>query len=341
MRLFAVCLLLAVGLLSSLEAVGVDPASASEPQSGDSGMAQLDEVVVAGEQPGPGMWRVEHGEHTLYVLGVLSELPKKMQWKSDEVEAVIARSQVVIDVPGGSVTSGLGTFRTMLLIPAALRVRNNPDDQTLEQVLPAALYQRWLPLRATYLRDSKKFEKRRPVIAAAELFRRAMAKSGLERSERVYKVIEKAAKRSKVERVKPTVNIKIDDPKALLKELAQTSLEDVACFERTLDRLDIELGAMRARANAWAIGDLELLRELPDHNQVRTCIESLINAEALQARGFEGLEQRVRDSWLEAAETALTTHAVSFAALPMRDLLGERSLLIALGERGYRVIEPK
>ncbi len=304
-------------------------------------LTQLEEVVVSGEQPGPGMWRVQQGDHTLYVLGVLSELPKRMRWKSDEVEAVIASAQVVIDRPKVSASSGLGTFRTMLLIPAALRVRSNPDDKLLADVLPEALYQRWLPMREKYLRGSKKYEKRRPVFAASELFQKAISKSKLERSARVYEVIEKAAKRSKVPRVSPTVTIKVEDPKGMLKELSSTSLQDVECFERTLDRLEIELEVMRARADAWAIGDLEALRELPDMNQVRTCIEAVIGASALQSRGFDNIEQRVRDSWLEAAEQALGEHAISFAVLPMRDLLGERSLLSALRERGYSVIEPE
>ncbi|HEV7491247.1 MAG TPA: hypothetical protein VGO25_10600, partial [Rhodanobacteraceae bacterium] len=54
--------------------------------------AQLPTVVVTGEQPGPGLWKVTSGDHVLWILGTLSPLPKKMTWRSGEVEAIVARS---------------------------------------------------------------------------------------------------------------------------------------------------------------------------------------------------------------------------------------------------------
>jgi hypothetical protein len=35
----------------------------------------LDEVVVSGEQPGPGLWQVKNGANTLWILGSHSPLP--------------------------------------------------------------------------------------------------------------------------------------------------------------------------------------------------------------------------------------------------------------------------
>lgn len=42
----------------------------------------IEEVVVIGVQPGPKMWRVNKGDHELWIFGTLSLLPKKMQWDS-------------------------------------------------------------------------------------------------------------------------------------------------------------------------------------------------------------------------------------------------------------------
>jgi len=341
-------ILLAVILLSvTCDSVADDvpPASTGSQQivgsAVDTAPTRMAEVVVSGEQPGPGMWRVEHGENVLYILGTLSPLPKRMQWKSDEVEAVIARAQQVINPTEVAATSGLGMVRTALLLPSALRARNNPDEQKLVDVLPDALYQRWLPLKDRYMRRSRSVEKRRPIIAAAQLYEKAIDKSGLESSSRIDKVIAKAAKRNDVEVVEPTIEIKIEDPKAMLQELSASSLDDIGCFESTLDRLEIELAHMRARANAWAIGDLEALRELPSQDRGRACIQAIIGSAAMQSRGFDKLPERAKQAWLEAVDTALTTHAITFAALPMRQLLGDDGYLDALAARGYVVVAPE
>jgi hypothetical protein len=57
---------------------------------------EIEEVTIFGEAAGPGLWKVRNGENTLYLLGTLSPLPKKLQWRSREVESVLARAKQVI-----------------------------------------------------------------------------------------------------------------------------------------------------------------------------------------------------------------------------------------------------
>ena len=52
--------------------------------------AELPTIVVSGEQPGPGLWKVTSGDHVLWILGTLSPLPKNMHWQPKDVEAAIA-----------------------------------------------------------------------------------------------------------------------------------------------------------------------------------------------------------------------------------------------------------
>lgn len=59
-------------------------------QTGD--IVDMEVVTVSGVQPGPGLWRVRRGEHTLYVLGTQSPLPRDMQWRADEVRQVLAEA---------------------------------------------------------------------------------------------------------------------------------------------------------------------------------------------------------------------------------------------------------
>ena len=51
------------------------PESEPVPPVAGTGVIDMEAVVVAGVQPGPGLWKVRHGDHLLYVLGTQSPLP--------------------------------------------------------------------------------------------------------------------------------------------------------------------------------------------------------------------------------------------------------------------------
>ncbi|HEU4602733.1 MAG TPA: TraB/GumN family protein, partial [Steroidobacteraceae bacterium] len=100
--------------------------AADEIQTDDDSVEQL---LVTGEQPGPGLWKVSKGDHVLWILGSSSPVPKRMQWHSKEVEEVIAESQEVIG--SVQVKIDIGFFRGLLLLPSALGARKNPDGKEL------------------------------------------------------------------------------------------------------------------------------------------------------------------------------------------------------------------
>ena len=62
--------------------------------------APPDEIVVTGEYPGPGLWKVTRADepagHTLWIIGDPPPLPKRLAWKSTAVEAVVLRSQEIL-----------------------------------------------------------------------------------------------------------------------------------------------------------------------------------------------------------------------------------------------------
>jgi hypothetical protein len=96
----------------------------------------------------------------------------------------------------------------------------------------------------------------------------------------------------------------------------------------------------RAR-NAWATGDLEGLRNIPDvRHQVDICLSAWTATDVARKNGLSDVEPRIRAAWLAAAEKALQEHAVSFATLPIDGLLDDSGYLAQLRQRGYRVIAP-
>lgn len=303
-------------------------------------VVDLDAVLVTGRQPGPGLWQVRRGEHVLWILGTVSPLPKRMQWESGEVERVIGQSQQVITAPTLSLSADLGVFRSMLLLPSLLKARRNPDDKTLQQVLPADLYARWLPLKARYLGRDGSVEKWRPVFAAQELYEAAMRKSGLSMASVTEPVIARAAKRAKVPIVPVVVEVKVPDAKRALQEFRATSLNDSRCFARTLQVIQSDLETMRQRANAWSEGDLDALAGLPGNDQYRVCVDAVGEAAIARKLGLGDVRRRARDKWLETAERALTQHRSSFAVLSMQTLQEADGPLDRLRARGYEVIAP-
>jgi hypothetical protein len=296
--------------------------------------------MVSGVQPGPKLWKVTRGEHVLWVLGTLTPAPKRIEWTSREAERAIAASGVVLLGARATVDADIGLLRGMLLLPKALKSRNNPDGRTLREVLPAPTYARWDGLRAQYLGRDRDIEKRRPLFAAQELYSAAIRKAGLDEDNQVRPAVEKIARKHGVPVVIAEVKATVRDPKAAVRTFAGQSLDDLACFELTLDRLEADLAQMAARANAWAIGDLATMQRLPYAHQGAACLAAVLDSAVARSQGFDALPAQVRNAWLDAAEKALASHPQSFALLPMAEILKPDGYLAALGARGYAVEAP-
>lgn len=304
------------------------------------GIRTEDAVVVTGDQPGPGLWLVRKDGHDLWILGTLNPLPKNMQWRSKQVEDVIASAQEVIRMRGVTLDVKAGFFRTLLLLPSMLGARKNPDGRTLQQVVSPRSYERWKVLKARYIGNDSGVEKWRPLFAAQELYGDAMKKSGLQNSGIVAPIVDKA-----IEAHHPNVTvikeeIVVTDPKPLLKEFSKTTLDDLACFDNTMTRIETDLDAMRARANAWATGDMAALQSLPPPYSWETCSSAITEAGIGKRLGFGDAQTKVQAKWLAAAEAALSKNMVTFATLDMKDLLGPNSYLAKLKAKGYTVLAP-
>ena len=332
---------LAIMLAPALTVSVPGAAVAAEPEPSNEGISTLPTtVVVSGMQPGPGLWRVSKGDHEMWVLGTLLPLPKRMEWNSQEVEQRIAESSALLRGPNLSFDVKGGMFRTLFLLPSLFKTRNNPDKQKLVDVLPDDLYQRWLTLKKQYIGGSRSVEKRRPLVAAQQLMEKAVRKNDMTLDDFVGKRVRKLAGKSKLETVQPNIKIFFDDPKQALNEFNTTELEDVECFRRMLDRVDGEIEQMKLRANAWAVGEIEILRQLTITNTFRPCANAVLESKVAERYGLGNLEQRLREVWLEKAEETLNQHERSFALLPITLVAGGDSYLDALAARGYRVEAP-
>jgi len=302
----------------------------------------LEEVLVTGQQPGPGLWRVTragdpHG-HVLWILGNYSPLPRKMTWRSTELAGVLAVSQAVLAPV--SVSASAGPLGGITLLPSLIGVRSNPDDKRLQDVVPADLYARWLPLKARYLGKNEGVEDWRPIFAAQELYRAALKKNDLVPYDGVWPAVEKLARKARVPITEPGIELKVEKARAAIKEFKSTPFADVECFSRTLQRLESDLELMRERANAWAVGDVARLRKLAPIERASACIGVMLESSFMQQRGFGDVLERAGDAWVAAAEKSLASNESTVAVLSVDEILKPDGYVAQLKNRGYVVTDP-
>jgi len=302
----------------------------------------IEEVLVTGQQPGPGLWKVtgpaDGSDHVLWILGSYGPLPKQLSWRSAELEAALAESQAVIAPV--SMRASVGPLGGVTLLPSLVGLRRNPDDARLEDVVPAELYARWLPLKERYIGKDGDVEKWRPIFAAQQLYEKALRKSGLESSGVVWPAVDKLARKAKVKIVEPEVTVRIDKPRAAIKEFKQAPLDDVECFAKTIERLESDLDLMKVRANAWATGDVEKLRELAPVDNASACIAVAVNAQVMQDRGYTDWPARRAAAWLDAVEAAFAGNRSTVAVLSIDQILKPDGFVAQLRARGYVVEDP-
>jgi hypothetical protein len=338
MRKVSGCVVLACTLL--IHGQGFSrPDRPALPADGDA-IPVLEEVLVTGDQPGPGLWKVSRDGHVLWVLASLSPLPARMRWDTGDVEARIGESQVVLAPPTVSFAIEGGRIRALLLLPKLLGARKNPDDRRLADIVPPSVYRQWQTLKARHMPRNRRVERWRPLFAAQALYEEAVEDAGLRLSPMVWSTVRKLARRLDVDIVTPTVELRIENPGDTLTSFARSPLDDVACFTRTMDRLEADLANMRERANAWAVGDLESLASLSTVDPTKTCIESVINSAVMSDSGLDDIPDRVRRAWLAAAEQALAENISSFAVLPLFLVLADDGPIADLRARGYSVEAP-
>jgi hypothetical protein len=341
------------------------PPSADQPSTTD---IELETVLVIGEQPGPGLWKVTKGDHVLWILASHDPLQARMTWRTTQVEARIAESKEVLYPPNIEIEPSVGFFKMLSLIPAipaALKVGKNPDGAGLDDIVPPAAYARWLELRDKYwVKFGKKAkvddaEQWRPSVAIQMLQSWADTKSGLSRG-RVHGFVQRTATKHKVPiRRLPAIKraVKVEDNiRAMLKEAAVVPQAEITCFEQALDKLEPALELAKQRANAWARGDIAKLRELHRDNRpsdycfYTTALALTANGSKNSANARKMLDsfiwheeqayaQSQRD-WLAAAQKVLDKNQSTFSVLPVGDLTRAGGFVDKLRALGYTVEEP-
>jgi uncharacterized protein YbaP (TraB family) len=292
----------------------------------------LEEIAVVGAHKGPQMWRVTEGDHVLWILGTMQPLPKKMTWDSRDVEKVLDEVQEVIPE---YISLDVGIVESLRLYPKWRRIHVLKDRQTLKQVLPAELYAHFSALRDRYGSGPTDMEDMQPLFAADRLKEEAIEKSGLTKAADVHAKVLKLARLHDV--TVRNLTLKIQDPRDLLQEAEELTIptQSTACLEPVVETLEKAMSVLKARANAWALGDVQTLRTLQPVNAGGTiCWKA-----AAGTVHIADLRLRLHDLWMDAIKDALRTNRASLAIQDIDSLLG--GFLKELRAAGYSIEGPE
>jgi len=341
----------------------VSPAADAQAQE------EMETVLVSGEQPGPGLWKVSRDGHVMWVLGSIYEVPETITWQTREMEARIAESQEVLYPGWPDVRLDVSAFQFVTLVPSAYKAAKNPGGAMLKDVLSPEAYATWLRLKQKYLGDDDDIEKYRPMVAEDKL-NTAMSKEAWKawkgiRFIPVDSVVHKAAKKHNVRiHTLPAVKhrIKVEKPRAILKAARNMDLAEGECVGRNLARMEKRAAAGLqaidvAATNAWATGDLETLRakavphpDLQSEDCTTAALDAATERPAEISRGLDLFKQQeelsklagqeAERNWVEAAEAALAKNDSTFAVLPIHLVTNEWVYIGNLKRKGYVVESP-
>ncbi len=313
---------------ASRSAAAQPPAPAQSATPAQPPPTQLEELTVTGERTGPGMWYVHRGESALWILGSISPLPKGITWRSKQVEQVLAAThQVLVPKP-----LEIGIVRILWLLITERDVLMVRGGKRLRDVLPTVLYQRFAVQRARFTNDADKWERYRPIVAAAFLEQAAFHSVGLSARLDLGAAVRTLAKKHDV----PVEEVKIAGIGDFIETLkVMSAATENACVDASLVTVESGLPRLMDRARAWSTGNVERIQGLPQPAEVDACLTALDSG---AAKG--DVIARVRQAWLGAMERSLQGGGTTLAVVNMDLLFGKGGLLDTLRAQGYQVDSP-
>lgn len=289
----------------------------------------LDEIIVTAERAGPGMWQVRRGDANVWILGSISPLPRDITWRSRQVESVLERtSQVLVQKP-----IEISIPRILWMLIADRKYLMVGGGKKLKDVLPPDLHARFAAQRSKVSEDADKWERYRPLIAAAFLQQAAFHQVNLSMRLDLGAALRKLAEKHGV-RIEEVKVAGAGDMLEALKTMPPAT--ERTCVEASLSTLETGLPQLVERAQAWANGNVEKIENTPELKDVDACRNALD-----AGKGASDVIGRIRQTWLENIEKHLRSPGTTIAVVNLDLLLERGGLLDQLRARGYEIAAPQ
>jgi uncharacterized protein YbaP (TraB family) len=313
-----------IAALLAVSLTGLCAASAGAEQTPPA----LDEIVVTAERAGPSMWHVHRGDANVWILGSISPLPRDITWRSKQVEFVLeSTSQVLVQKP-----IEISIPRILWMLIADRKFLMVGDGKKLKDVLPPDLHARFAAQRSKVGDDADKWERYRPIIAAAFLQQAAFHQVNLSMRLDLGAALRGLAKKHGV-RVEEIKVAGVSDMLEALKTMPAAT--ERTCVEASLTTLESGLPRLVDRAQAWASGNVERIENMPELKEVDACRNALD-----AGKGAVDVIGRIRQTWLVNIEKYLRSAGTTIAVVNLDLLLERGGLLEQLRAEGYEIDAP-
>lgn len=322
------CLLAWALLIPGLSMADDAPADSAPPESDEP---EMQVVLVRGVQAGPALWKVQSGEHVMWLLGEISPYPRKVKWRSKDFVRLLAKSQeLLIDFSGY-------WFIDDESRAALSKAEKLPLGSKLKDVISPELHARLVTAAAKF--DNPALEQWYPFSATNRLVSAAMKKLEMES----FSVRFEAARLGEWHKTRVTpfaVNEIAFEQR--LRNWQQAPNE--VCLKRLLDAIEDGGNGVLQLANAWSVGSISALRELvPLYSFSRDGFRSGECADAMHGGEEHAREYKLRRTkfWMDEAERALKENRSTMAVVLMSELFEPDGYLAALRAKGYEITEPR
>jgi len=289
---------------------------------------KVDEIIVSGERAGPGLWHVQKGAAQLWIFATVSPLPKDMTWRSKQLEKILdGTDRVLVAKP-----VEIGIARALWLLVTQRDLLMLGHGKKLKDVMPADLHARFAAQRAKFTKDADKWEKFRPIIAAAFLEEDALHAVGLSTRLDLADEVRSLARKHHV-RIEEFKFAGLHDVLDALKTLPPAT--EQKCVAASLATIETGMPRLIDRAQAWATGDVQRIQSLPESAEVAQC-RAAITVEP----GAGDLYTLLRQTWVNNMARHLETGGVTLAVVSMDMLIEPGGFLEAQRSRGYTIDSP-
>jgi uncharacterized protein YbaP (TraB family) len=306
-------------LLCALPAQAQAPPPAAPAVAEDPDAVLVEELVVRGRLPGPAWWRVSDADTTVYVLGVPSLAPKRMQWDRTIFEHRLEGANVVI-LPfvnvRAKVTGSLGVAFNLMRLKSG-----GPFEARLDPATRA----RFVAVRTRLGHDARHYDTSNPLAAGVQLAIDYRDRSELTNMDPA-KLVRLLAERRGVKVIEKSYDL---GPQ--LRGILRTPhAVGRICFDEVLAQAEAGPGVTRAAAQAWAAGDVE--GALANERTYERCLASVA--------GGRTYDERTKADEAAAIAKALETPGHAIALVPLRPLLAQGGVLDRLRTQGFTVKTP-
>jgi uncharacterized protein YbaP (TraB family) len=315
-------------IATAILATGLCAAGVTANASTEQPAPALDELVVTAERAGPGMWHVHRGDANVWILGSISPLPRDITWRSKQVESVLeSASQVLVQKP-----IEISVPRILWMLIADRKYLMVGGGKRLKDVLQPDLHARFDVQRAKVGDDKDKWERYRPIIAAAFLQQAAFHQVNLSMRLDLGAALRVLAKKHGV-RIEEVKVAGVSDMLEALKTMPAAT--ERICVEASLSTVETGLPRLVDRAQAWASGNVERIESMPELKEVNACRNALD-----AGKGALDVIGRIRQTWLENIENHLRSAGTTIAIVNLDLLLERGGLLDRLRAKGYEIDAP-